>query len=67
MRYHARWVLPITQPPIENGTVVETAGKISYVGPRDNAPAGKDYDLGEAILLPGLVNTHTHLDRKSVV
>jgi len=20
MRYHARWVLPITQPPIENGT-----------------------------------------------
>ena len=62
MRYHARWVLPITQPPIENGTVVETAGKISYVGSRDNAPAGKDYDLGEAILLPGLVNTHTHLE-----
>jgi 5-methylthioadenosine/S-adenosylhomocysteine deaminase len=62
MRYHARWVLPITQPPIENGTVVETDGKISYVGPRDTAPAGKDYELGESILLPGLVNTHTHLE-----
>ncbi|HEY1953172.1 MAG TPA: amidohydrolase family protein [Gemmatimonadaceae bacterium] len=62
MRYHARWVLPITQPPIENGTVVESGGRITYVGPRADAPAGPDRDLGEAILLPGLVNTHTHLE-----
>jgi cytosine/adenosine deaminase-related metal-dependent hydrolase len=62
MRYHARWVLPITQPPIENGTVVETDGVITYVGSREDAPPGKDYDLGEAILLPGLINTHTHLE-----
>ena len=62
MRYHARWVLPITQPPIENGTVVETDGLITYVGPRSAAPPGKDYDLGESILIPGLVNTHTHLE-----
>jgi cytosine/adenosine deaminase-related metal-dependent hydrolase len=62
MRYHARWVLPITQPPIENGTVVERDGRITYVGPRAGAPAGTDYDLGESILLPGLVNTHTHLE-----
>ena len=62
MRYHARWVLPITQPPIENGTVVETGGVITYVGSREGAPPGRDYDLGEAILLPGLINTHTHLE-----
>jgi len=62
MRYHARWVLPITRPPIENGTVVESDGLITYVGPRANAPSGKDYELGEAILLPGLINTHTHLE-----
>jgi cytosine/adenosine deaminase-related metal-dependent hydrolase len=62
MRYHARWVLPITQPPIENGTVVENDGLIAYVGPRAGAPPGKDYELGEAILLPGLINTHTHLE-----
>ena len=62
MRYHARWVLPITQPPIENGTVVESDGLITYVGPRLAAPLGQDYDLGDAILLPGLVNTHTHLE-----
>jgi 5-methylthioadenosine/S-adenosylhomocysteine deaminase len=62
MRYHARWVLPITQPPIENGTVVENDGRITYVGPREGAPPGDDYELGESILLPGLVNTHTHLE-----
>ena len=62
MRYHARWVLPITQPPIENGTVVESDGKISYVGPRAGAPAGDDYEIGDAILMPGLVNAHTHLE-----
>ncbi|HEY5021283.1 MAG TPA: amidohydrolase family protein [Gemmatimonadaceae bacterium] len=62
MRYHARWVLPITQPPIENGTVVESDGQIIYVGPRAAAPPGDDYDLGDAILMPGLVNTHTHLE-----
>ena len=62
MRYHARWVLPITQPPIEMGTVVENDGVITYVGARAGAPAGEDYELGESILLPGLVNTHTHLE-----
>ncbi|HWL38878.1 MAG TPA: amidohydrolase family protein [Gemmatimonadaceae bacterium] len=62
MRYHARWVLPITQPPIENGTVVESDGVISYVGPRATAPAGEDVDLGDSVLMPGLVNAHTHLE-----
>jgi cytosine/adenosine deaminase-related metal-dependent hydrolase len=62
MRYHARWVLPITQPPIETGTVIEADGVITYVGPRSGAPAGDDYELGDAILLPGLINAHTHLE-----
>ena len=62
MRYHARWVLPITQPPIENGTVVEADGRITYVGPSADAPPGPDCELGDAVLLPGLVNVHTHLE-----
>jgi cytosine/adenosine deaminase-related metal-dependent hydrolase len=62
IRYHARWVLPISSPPIRDGTVVELAGRIVYVGPRETAPDGTDRDLGECALLPGLVNAHTHLE-----
>ena len=61
-RYHARWVLPISAPPIEHGTVVVRDGRIAWVGPRADAPAGDDRDLGEALLMPGLVNAHTHLE-----
>lgn len=62
IRYHARWVLPISRPPIENATVVEHDGRIVFVGPRHDAPPGSDIDLGEVALLPGLVNAHTHLE-----
>ncbi len=62
IRYHARWVLPITAPPIRDGTVVELGGRIVYVGSRDGAPGGADHDLGECALIPGLVNAHTHLE-----
>ena len=53
IRYHARWVLPISSPPIRDGTVVEHEGRIVYVGPRDEAPDGTDRDLGDCALLPG--------------
>lgn len=62
IRYHARWVLPISSPPIRDGTVVELGGRIVYVGPRAGAPDGTDRDLGDCALLPGLVNAHTHLE-----
>jgi 5-methylthioadenosine/S-adenosylhomocysteine deaminase len=62
IRYHARWIVPITVPPIENGTVVVDGSRIAFAGPRREAPAGTDVDLGDAVLLPGLVNAHTHLE-----
>jgi 5-methylthioadenosine/S-adenosylhomocysteine deaminase len=62
IRYHARWVLPISRPPLENATVVEHEGCIVFVGARPDAPAGTDVDLGDVALLPGLVNAHTHLE-----
>jgi cytosine/adenosine deaminase-related metal-dependent hydrolase len=64
-RYHARWVCPIAAPPKAHGTLVEEEGRIRYVGPRSHAPVsaeGDDVDLGDAILMPGLVNTHCHLE-----
>jgi 5-methylthioadenosine/S-adenosylhomocysteine deaminase len=62
IRYHARWVLPISRPPLEHATVVEDGGRIAYVGARSGAPPGVDVELGDVALLPGLVNTHTHLE-----
>jgi 5-methylthioadenosine/S-adenosylhomocysteine deaminase len=62
IRYHARWVLPISALPFENGTVAVAEGRIAYVGPRGGAPRGVDVDLGDALLMPGLVNVHTHLE-----
>ena len=62
IRYHARWVIPISAPPFEHGTVAVDDGRIRYAGPRAGAPRGQDVELGEALLMPGLVNTHTHLE-----
>lgn len=62
-RYHARWVLPVGAPPVREGTVVVDGAHITWVGPRHAAPpGGRDHELGDAVLLPGLVNAHIHLD-----
>ncbi len=62
INYHARWVIPVTRPPFADGTVSVSGTRIVYVGPRRDAPAGEDAELGDAVLLPGLVNAHTHLE-----
>ena len=62
----ARWVFPVTRPPIRDGAVGIHAGRILAVGQRADVAAvcagGEQWDLGEAALLPGLVNCHTHLE-----
>ena len=62
IRYRARWLLPVSGPPIEDGVLGVSGSRIEYVGSAANAPAGDEVDFGEALLLPGLVNTHTHLE-----
>jgi cytosine/adenosine deaminase-related metal-dependent hydrolase len=62
IRYHARWILPIATPPLASGTVAVEGERIAYVGPRAAAPPGEDVDLGNVLLLPGLVNAHCHLE-----
>ncbi|HEY2853698.1 MAG TPA: amidohydrolase family protein [Gemmatimonadaceae bacterium] len=62
IRYHARYVIPITALPIANGVVAVDGDRIAYVGAASEAPLGTDIDLGDVLLLPGLVNAHTHLE-----
>jgi cytosine/adenosine deaminase-related metal-dependent hydrolase len=56
----ARWVFPVDRPPLERGTVTVSGQRIVAVRPRREAAA--DFDFGEAAIIPGLVNAHTHLD-----
>jgi cytosine/adenosine deaminase-related metal-dependent hydrolase len=65
MILRARTLLPVSQPPIDNGAVVVSGNRIRAVGSwPDLRPRAKDkiLDLGEVFLLPGLINTHCHLD-----
>src|SRR3954447_9104305 len=62
----AAWVAPIDRPPIPNGAVLIDHGRIAAVGPfRDVsavATGARLHDAGDAVILPGLVNAHTHLE-----
>ena len=65
MILRARIVLPVARPPLEGGAVWISGNRIRAIGRRGeiSAPAGEaELDLGERILLPGLVNAHCHLD-----
>ena len=62
MILQAAWVVPITAPPIRAGYVEIRDTRIQALGPQHALPAGAHAeDLGNAILVPGLVNPHTHL------
>ncbi len=61
----ARVVLPVSSPPIEDGVLALLGNRILWVGAwRDLSRAERSaaLDLGEMILLPGLINAHCHLD-----
>ena len=58
----ASWVLPITGPPLTDAFVLVKDGRIVDLG-SGNPPHNVDMvDFGEAVLMPGLINVHTHLD-----
>jgi len=58
-----RWLVPMTRPAVEDGWLRVERGRIVALG-RRAPPGGRGQvvDLGDAIVLPGLVNAHTHLE-----
>ena len=66
LRIRAQFVHPVTAPPISDGAVlVDDRGTIAAVGPNavvPTPPGARALEFPHARLLPGLVNTHTHLE-----
>ena len=65
MIFRARTVVTMDGPPIDDGAVAIENERISAVGafrPKSRARGGEITDLGEVVLLPGLINAHCHLD-----
>ncbi len=68
--FRARWILPVEGRPLENGAVAVRHGRIVEVGRADDIHEFEDpredrthvHDLGDAMLLPGFINAHTHLE-----
>jgi len=60
----ASWILPVAGPPLARGRVAVDGGRVAWVGRRGDPgePEGPARDLGEGVLLPGLVNAHCHLE-----
>jgi cytosine/adenosine deaminase-related metal-dependent hydrolase len=65
MILRAKIILPVSAPPIEDGAVFIVGNRIRAILPWKSLRSQvlkKVTDLGEVILLPGLVNAHCHLD-----
>jgi 5-methylthioadenosine/S-adenosylhomocysteine deaminase len=65
-RLAARWILPVGRPPIRDGALlIGSSGRIDTVGADTVVPTPEDAQaqtFDECVIIPGLVNTHTHLE-----
>jgi len=66
--YRARWLLPISDPPIEDGDIVIDTKKNKIVDLGTHSEIRKKYsqklvkDFGNSIIFPGFINAHVHLE-----
>ena len=64
--YSAHWVLPVSSAPIESGAIVIDGSVIAGVGTKADLlqrfPEAEVKAFGEAAIVPGLINAHTHLE-----
>lgn len=61
----AKWILPVSKPPLKDGAIWIRRGRIAAVGRYSDLGVPRSVeilDLGSSIVLPGLVNAHTHLE-----
>ena len=63
-------VLPAGAPPLVRGALLTDEGQIAALGPADEllpcVPESARRDFGRVILIPGLVDAHTHLELASL-
>jgi cytosine/adenosine deaminase-related metal-dependent hydrolase len=67
MKIHAAdHILPISSKPFRNGAIAVDGQKIAAVGSKDEIvksfPDAAVEDHGDAVIMPGLVNCHSHLE-----
>ncbi len=64
--YAARWLVPISSSNIPDGAMAVEGSQVVSVGSRaalaQQFPDAEVRDFGEAAIIPGLVNTHSHLE-----
>lgn len=66
----ADWVVPISRPPIRNGAVIVRHGTVVEVGTVEElsglVPSTSRHDFPDCVIVPGLINAHTHLSLTAV-
>jgi 5-methylthioadenosine/S-adenosylhomocysteine deaminase len=64
--YSARWLLPISSPPIDDGAIAIEGPTIMAVGPiskiKASFPDAPVTHFRDSAMLPGFVNAHSHLE-----
>jgi cytosine/adenosine deaminase-related metal-dependent hydrolase len=62
--YRARYVVTMDGPPLEGGCVRVEGDRVVQVGALDDMDQRRDSvrDIPDAVILPGLINAHCHLE-----
>ncbi|MCF7885868.1 MAG: amidohydrolase family protein [Candidatus Marinimicrobia bacterium] len=66
--FRARWLLPISESPIEDGDIVINTDENQIVDVGTHTEIRKKYsqtlvkDFGNSIIFPGFINAHVHLE-----
>ena len=67
--YRADWVLPVSAPVLADGALAVSGERILGVGPAADLiaahPSSTVVDVGAAIIMPGFVNCHCHIEYTS--